>query len=236
MDQGEEARINRRVGRILVVDDDEMLLLFLERILAADGHRVCSAKDGAAALRAAREQVSLVLLDLNLPDGDGLEILRHLRSEHATLPILVLTARSRTQGVLPALASGADDCLTKPFSYLELLARVQVLLARDQRTNAQLSSRCSDLSLHREQMLVTRGERRIELTQREFAVLEFLMRTPDTPVPRAVLLKEVWGSASDATANVVDVYLKYVRDKVDLPGLTPLIRTVRGTGYMVSSS
>lgn len=231
-DTQEQSRL--QTGHILIADDDEMLSLFLERILVAEGYTVSFAPCGTAAISGVNEETDLLLLDLNLPDMDGLEVLRRLRQNSQNLPILVLTGRDRTQGILPALESGASDCLSKPFSYLELLARVRVLLARVQRPAVPSMSRCGDLAVHREEMFVRRGQRRIELTQREFALLEFLMRKPQVPVSRAVLLKEVWGGANEPSTNVVDVYLKYLRDKIDLPGLPPLIRTVRGTGYMVS--
>lgn len=222
-------------GRILLAEDDEMLAQFLMRVLTGQGYQVECASTGPSVLARLDENVTLLLLDLNLPELDGLSILQQLRPRFPKLSVLVLTARSRSDGLLPALDNGADDCLLKPFSYLELLARIRALLRRNVPALESTSS-CADLVLHREHGTVKRGDRRIELTQREFALLEYLMRTPEIPVSRAVLLKEIWGAACEPSTNVVDVYMKYVRDKVDLPGLTRLVRTVRGTGYMVCAS
>ena len=220
-------------GRILVAEDDEMLARFLGRVLCAEGFEVDCAADGVEALERLRSPLDLVLLDLNLPKLDGIGVLHQLRAEFPKLPVLVLTARNRSNGTLLALNSGADDCLTKPFSYVELLARVRALLRRSTDSVGN-TSRCGDLVLQREQMQVVRAGQKIELSPREYKLLEFLMRMPGVPIARAVLMQEVWGSAIEPSTNVVDVYMKYVRDKVDLPGLPKLIRTVRGTGYMVS--
>jgi two-component system copper resistance phosphate regulon response regulator CusR len=146
------------------------------------------------------------------------------------LPVLVLTARSRVEDKVLALQSGADDCLTKPFSLLELMARVSALLRR----NSGLIPNCStvgDLTLLRDERRVERNGRRIDLTPREFAILDVMMRNAGRPVSRATLLAEVWNTSSEPTTNIVDVYMKYVRDKIDLPGEPRLTHTVRGFGY-----
>jgi DNA-binding response OmpR family regulator len=143
---------------------------------------------------------------------------------------MVLTARSRVEDRVHALQNGADDCLNKPFSLLELMARVQALLRR----NSGMIPDCStvgDLQLHRQERRVERNGRRIELTPREFAILEVLTRNAGHPVSRATLLEEVWNMSPDATTNIVDVYVKYVRDKIDLPGEKKLTHTLRGFGY-----
>ncbi len=220
-------------ARVLVVEDDEILSRFLDRLLRAEGFGVEVAYDGASALERLHPAVDLLILDLNLPNLDGIEVLRRLRTNFAELPVLVLTARSRTDSTVLALESGADDCLIKPFSYVELLARVRALLRRRQGKPSQ-SSQCADLTLHRDQLRVTRNGQRIDLTPREYSLLEYLMRTPRVPVSRAVLLQEIWGPDTESGTNVVDVYMKYVRDKVDLPDMPKLIRTVRGIGYAVS--
>lgn len=224
----------REAPRVLVAEDDEMLARFLDRLLQGEGYAVEHVQDGTDVMAQVRHGTDLLLLDLGLPGVDGLGVLRQLRQELPLLPVLVLTARNRNEGLLPALDQGADDCLLKPFSYLELLARIRALLRRSA-PPVQEVSRCADLTLQRQQMVVKRGERRLELTRREFGLLEFLMRTPELPVSRAVLLREVWGEACEPSTNVVDVYMKYVRDKVDGPGEPKLIRTIRGTGYMVSA-
>ncbi len=221
------------MSRILVVDDDEVLSRFLERILRAEGFAVEFAHNGADALETIRPDLDLVILDLNLPQLDGIAVLHKLRPIFPKLPVLVLTGRSRAESTVQALESGADDCLIKPFSYLELLARVRALLRRNTGFLPR-SSQCADLVLQREELRVTRGGQKIDLTPREYGLIEFLMRTPRVPVPRSVLLKEVWGLEYDPSTNVVDVYMKYVRDKIDRPGLPKLIRTIRGLGYVVS--
>ena len=220
-------------ARVLVVEDDEILSRFLDRLLRAEGFEVEVAYDGATALDQLRPAVHLLILDLNLPNLDGIEVLRRLRTNFTDLPVLVLTARNRTDSTVLALESGADDCLIKPFSYVELLARVRALLRRRQNKPSQ-SSQCADLVLHRDQVRVTRNGQRIDLTPREYSLLEYLMRTPRVPVSRTVLLQEIWGADTESGTNVVDVYMKYVRDKIDLPGMSKLIRTVRGIGYAVS--
>jgi DNA-binding response OmpR family regulator len=222
--------------KVLIAEDDEMLARFLERLLSAEGYAVEHVNDGASVLSQLRPELDLLLLDLNLPGLDGLSVLRALRQQSGRLPVLVLTARDRTEGLLAALDGGADDCLTKPFSYLELLARMRALLRRSAPAPENLTC-CADLALYREQALVTRAGRRLDLTPREYKLLEYLMRTPEVPVARSVLLKEVWGApAGEPSTNVVDVYMKYLRDKVDLPGLQKVVRTVRGTGYMISAA
>ena len=219
--------------RILVVEDDEVLSRFLHRLLGAEGFAVEIVHTGADALSYLKPDISLLMLDLNLPGLDGIAVLQELRPRFPKLPILVLTGRSRAESTVLALENGADDCLTKPFSYLELLARVRALLRRNTGVIPK-ASQCGDLLLQRQELRVTRADQRIDLTSREYALLEFLMRTPGVPVARSVLLREVWGAEYDPSTNVVDVYMKYVRDKVDLPDRPKLIRTVRGVGYMVS--
>jgi len=144
----------------------------------------------------------------------------------------MLTARASTEDAVMALENGADDYLTKPFSYVELLARVKVLLRRKGGTQLQ-TMRVADLTLSRAEHRVDRAGRRIDLTPRQFRLLEYLMRTPGTPIPRSTLAAEVW-NLTDPSSNVVDVFMKYLRDKIDGADEVPLIRTVRGIGFMVS--
>jgi len=218
--------------QVLVVEDDDSLAGFLSEELRSQGFVVDQVSDGEAALSEleATRRFDLLIVDLNLPKLDGISLIRKVRPERPKLPILVLTARSRVEDRVNALQSGADDCLNKPFSLLELLARVHALLRR----NSGVISDCStvgDLKLYRQEHRVERNGRRIELTPREFAILEVLMRNQGHPVSRAVLLEEVWNMAPDSTTNIVDVYVKYVRDKIDLPGEQKLIHSVRGFGY-----
>lgn len=219
-------------GRVLVVEDDQPLSRFLCRTLRTERYDAEWAHDGVTALELLQQATDLLILDLNLPGMDGLSVLRALRLRFPKLPVLVLTARSRTEDLVAAFDSGADDCLLKPFSYHELLARVRALLRRNSGVLPR-STQVADLVLHREEHRVERGGRKVELTPREFDLLEFLMREPGTPISRAVLMQEVWGVAFDPSTNVVDVYMKYVRDKVDRDGEEKLIRTVRGVGYVI---
>ncbi len=202
-------------------------------MLAADGFDVEVVHNGADALERLQTRVELMILDLGLPVMDGIQLLREVRPRLPKFPVLVLTGRARAESIVSALEAGADDCVNKPFSYEELLARIRALLRRSMDL-PQRFSQCGDLVLDREAVSVMRGERRIELSPREFRLLEYLMRTPRVPVSRTVLLTEVWGAACEPSTNVADVYLKYLRDKIDLVGVPKLIRTVRGTGYMVS--
>jgi len=219
-------------GRILVVEDDAPLARFLSRTLREVSHEVEIANDGTTALGMLGPEIDLVLLDCNLPDRDGLSVLQALRPIYPKLPVLMLTARASTEDAVMALESGADDYLTKPFSYVELLARVNVLLRRKGGTQLQ-TVRVADLTLSRAEHRVDRAGRRIDLTPRQFRLLEYLMRTPGTPIPRSTLAAEVW-DVTDPSSNVVDVYMKYLRDKIDGADEVSLIRTVRGIGFMIS--
>ena len=227
--QASPARSGRK---ILVVEDDGPLRRFLYRTLREASHEVQLAEDASTALRLIGPSFDLVLLDRNLPDDDGLNVLQALRQPYPNLPVLMLTALASTHDTVKALHSGADDYLTKPFSYVELLARVGALLRREGAVVSPLL-RVADLTLSRAQHRVERAGQRVELTPREFRLLEFLMRSPGTPVPRATLIAEVWDVA-DPGSNIVDVYMKYLRDKVDTGHDLRLIRTIRGVGFMIS--
>jgi len=225
---------NRAAGRrALIVEDDTSLAAFLSAEIEALGLVVEQIHDGEEALRAleAKRRFDLLILDLNLPKLDGITVIQRFRPAQPKLPVLVLTARSRVEDKVKALETGADDCLTKPFSLIELLARVQALLRR----NSGVIPNCStigDLTMYRDERLVERNGRRIDLTPREFAILDVMMRNAGRPVSRATLLEEVWNMASsESSTNIVDVYMKYVRDKIDLPGEPRLTHTVRGFGY-----
>ena len=228
---GEGSR-TKSTGHILIVEDDQPLCRFLSRTLHGASFRVQLAHDGPSALDQLQPSTDLVILDINLPGPSGFEVLRSLRPRFPKLPVLVLTARSRTEDMVAAFESGADDCLIKPFSDVELLARVRALLRRNTGVLPR-SVRVLDLELFREEHRVERNGRRVELTPREFSLLEFLMREPGTPVSRATLMQEVWGVELESATNVVDVYMKYLRDKVDCEDEIKLIRTVRGVGYVV---
>ena len=229
-------------GSILVVEDDLPLGRFLLRMLRSAHYEAELASDGGAALvllhgsRGTRTTgIDLVILDVNLPEMNDFDVLRELRPEQPRLPVLVLTARRRIEDTVRALECGADDCLIKPFSYVEMLARVAALLRRNTEVIAPISQ-VGDLTLHHEKHLVQRGTHQVELTPREFGLLQYLMRTPGIPVSRAVLMEEVWGVQFDPSTNVVDVYMKYLRDKIDRDGEPKLIRTVRGVGYVITAT
>ncbi len=220
-------------ARILIVEDDVPLGKFLSRALKLKLFSVEVTLDGETAWETLQKSTyDLVILDLNLPGIDGMELLKQVRLTQPALRMLVLTARNRTEDMVLALEQGADDCLIKPFSFLELLARVRGLLRRDS-TAAVSSSKVGDLTIDREQHRVVRGERTIDLTPREFAILECLMDNAGKAVSRMTLMREVWNIPFDPTTNIVDVYMKYLRDKIDFEGEVKLLRTVRGIGYVL---
>lgn len=224
-----------QASKILVVDDDIPLGKFLTRELKRRHFSVEVRHDGQTGYEVLRESAfDLVILDLNMPKMDGMTVIGQVRLSKPKLPILVLTARNRTEDLVSALEKGADDCLIKPFSFLELLARVRCLLRRNSTSEAS-SSNVGNLTINREEHWVMRGARRIELTVREFALLEYLMNNAGKAISRKTLMEEVWNIPCDSTTNIVDVYMKYLRDKVDLPGEAKLIRTVRGVGYVLNN-
>jgi DNA-binding response OmpR family regulator len=218
--------------RILLVEDDVSLTSFLSAEFRAQHFIVDPIHDGEEALTAlaGKQRYDLLILELNLPTLDGISLIQRLRQTQPRLPVMVLTARSRVEDKVLALQSGADDCLTKPFSLIELLARVRALMRRNSGLVPNYS-RVGNLTLYRDERRVERNGRRIELTPREFAILEVMMRDGGRPVSRTTLLEEVWNTSSKTATNIVDVYMKYVRDKIDLPGEPRLTHTVRGFGY-----
>jgi DNA-binding response OmpR family regulator len=218
--------------QILIVDDDVSLAGFLCTELQGQKYGVDVVHDGEEACAILQEQrrYDLLILDLNLPKLDGIGLIERIRPTLPRTPILVLTARSRVEDKVTAFQSGADDCLTKPFSLAELLARVGALMRRNSGLIPN-RSQVGDLTLLREERRVERNGRRIDLTPREFAILEVMMRHIGRPVSRATLLQEVWNMPAEPSTNIVDVYMKYVRDKVDGPGERRLTHTIRGFGY-----
>ena len=217
--------------RILVVEDDVPLASFLRKGLEAEHYAVDVAPDGEEARwLACACEYDLMVLDLNLPKLDGMGVLRGVRPKRPSLPVLVLTGRSGLEDRIQALDSGADDCLLKPFSFTELSARVRALLRRHPVTATTLL-RVADLELDRVERTVRRAGKRIELTSKEFGLLEYLLRNAGHRVTRNMIIEHVWNLSFDTGTNVVDVYINYLRKKLD-EGFSPkLIHTVRGVGY-----
>lgn len=233
-ESGRERREIKAKHSVLIVDDDLALGRFLSRELKLKSFAVQVETDGADACRElVRGSYDLVILDLNLPKMDGIAVMKEMRLTHPRLPILVLTARNRTEDLVHVLEQGADDCLVKPFSFIELRARMKNLLRRHS-NQAPDSTRVADLILNRDERRVSRGDRRIDLTPREFSILECLMANVGKPVSRMTLMREVWNIPFDPNTNIVDVYMKYLRDKLNETGEAKLIRTVRGVGYILS--
>ena len=221
-------------GRILVVEDDEAIADVVRRALRREGHDVRSAADGVEALSLSEEFVpDLVILDLGLPRLDGVEVCRRLRAE-SDVPILILTARSETEDRVEGLDSGADDYLVKPFELSELLARTRALMRRrPPRGTASLT--VGDLRLNPDTREVVRGDREIELTNREFELLEYLMRNQKLVVSRERLLEEVWGYDPLSATNTIDVFISNLRRKLEEGGEGRILHTKRGAGYVVKA-
>jgi two-component system response regulator MprA len=219
-------------GRVLVVEDDAEITDVLRRSLRHEGYDVRTAGDGVAALDAAARFVpDLVVLDLGLPQLDGIEVCRQLRAD-GDVPILILTARTETDDRVTGLDSGADDYLVKPFERQEFLARIRALLRRrPPRGSASLA--VGDLELNPDTREVQRGDRQIELTNREFELLEYLMRNERLVVSRQRLLDEVWGYDPTAATNTIDVFISNLRRKLEAGGEPRLLHTKRGAGYVL---
>jgi two-component system response regulator MprA len=227
-----DMNVTGRDPRVLVVEDDEEIALVLQRSLRLEGYEVRIAGDGETALdQSAAFNPDLVILDLGLPKLDGIEVARRLRSAD-DVPILMLTARDALESRVEGLDSGADDYLVKPFERQELLARLRALLRRRPPRGAA-SLTVADLSLNPDTHEVSRGERDIELTQREFELLEYLMRNERIVVPRQRLLEEVWGYDPFATTNTIEVFVSNLRRKLEAGGEARLLHTIRGAGYVL---
>jgi DNA-binding response OmpR family regulator len=222
---------------ILVVEDEQKLATLLRRVLSEERHTVDVANDGPSGLDLAESDTyDLVILDVMLPGIDGVEVCRQMRGDGVKTPVLMLTARGSVDDKVAGLKSGADDYLVKPFAMAELQARVDALLRR--RSHGFDSSTelvAGDLELDLVRHEVRRGGRIIELTAKEFALLEYLMRNPGQVLTRTQITDHVWRYDLDALSNVVDTYIHYLRDKIDRGFSHPLIKTVRGVGYKVDA-
>jgi two-component system copper resistance phosphate regulon response regulator CusR len=223
--------------RILVVEDERKVASFIRQGLEEEGHAVEVAEDGAAALDLvlAGSPYDLIVLDLMLPKRDGFSVLTSLRDRGVVTPVLVLTARDSVADKVAGFDRGADDYVTKPFAFEEFLARVRALLRRGAaRGMAQL--RLDDLALDPATRAVTRGGRRIELTTREYALLEYFLRNAGRVLTRPMIAEHVWGIDFDSESNVIDVYVGYLRRKIDASGEPRLFHTIRGAGYVLRAT
>jgi DNA-binding response OmpR family regulator len=224
-------------ARLLLVEDDPRIVSFLQRGLEDEGYDVSVAGDGRQGLALARSgDFSLVILDRMLPAIDGLGVCQILREEGNRSLILMLTARDTLQDKIDGLKGGADDYLTKPFAFDEVIARIEALLRRSGTAKSRTVLKCGDLCLDLSAKSAWRGERKIILTAREFAVLEHLISNAGTVVSRDTLLKDVWGLGFNPGTNVVDVCMVHLRRKIDEGEGKPLIQTVRGFGFTIASA
>ena len=215
--------------RVLLVEDDRSIAGFVEPELEHFGFRVRCAYDGPAGLEEVQKfRPELIVLDIMLPKLDGVGVLRRLRQAGNRVPVVMLTARDTTLDKVHSLNHGADDYITKPFDIDELLARIHALLRR---VKGEEILRVSNLEVNTATREIRRGEREIELTAREYELLEFMVRNPRRVLSRGLLLSRVWDQEHGVTTNTVDVYIGYLRKKVDAPGEARLIHTVRGAGY-----
>lgn len=218
--------------RILVVEDELKVCRFLKKGLEAEGYEVETANDGKSGEKLARtEAYDLIILDVLLPKKNGFEILRDLRKDEIRTSILMLTARSTTEDIVGGLDQGADDYLTKPFAFTELLARIRSLMRRG---TVKTKLKYIDLALDTIAHKASRAGKHIELTVREYALIEYFMRNRSKLISRQELAKEIWGYNFDPGTNVVDVYVNHLRNKIDSDFAVKLIQTERGKGYYLS--
>ncbi len=222
--------------RVLVAEDDHKLRVHLAKALRAAGWTVDETGDGEEALWLLREhEYDAAVLDISLPGRDGVSVTRAARQGGCQTPVLLATARGELRDKVGGLDAGADDYLVKPFSTEEMLARLRALVRR-QRPDMSMVVRVADLELDLRSRTVRRGQQTIELTNREFALLEILAESSPRPVPKTTLVERVWDQHFDSGTNVLNVYINYLRKKIELPGLAPLLHTVRGVGYALKES
>jgi two-component system, OmpR family, response regulator len=218
--------------QLLLVEDDRPLLEFLRKAFREEGYATDTAADGNEALeRALARAYDCIVLDLMLPGRDGLSVVEELRKRAVNSPVLMLTARSELDLRVRGLETGADDYLAKPFDLAELIARVHALIRRSRMRHEDTQLSCGDLSLDPIQRRVMCRDRRVDLSARELALLEFLMRNAGRTVSRSRIAEAVWNHQFDTDTNVVDVYINYLRKKLTFRGVAPPIKTVRGVGY-----
>jgi DNA-binding response OmpR family regulator len=219
--------------RILLAEDETKVARHLAQGLSAEGYAVDIAADGDEAIWLAENTpYDIILLDVMMPGKDGFTIVRHLRRKQIITPVIFITARGEVEDRIRGLDAGGDDYLTKPFSLSELLARVRARLRRQQAQPFNIM-RVGDLELDLISHDAARAGQKIELTKREFALLEFLMVSAPKPVSKTAIVEHVWDQHFDSETNVVNVYIKHLRRKIDRPGLKPLLHTVRGVGFVI---
>jgi heavy metal response regulator len=220
---------------LLLVEDEKKVASFIQRGLEAEHYTVDVVHDGdTGLLRVLDDDYDLVILDVMLPKRNGLEVLHEMRQRKLTVPVLLLTARDTVADKVSGLDRGADDYLTKPFAFEELLARVRALLRRGAPTATSLLT-LADLQVDLTSRQVTRAGKRIELTAKEFALLEFFIRHPGRVLSRTLIAQHVWGVDFDTFTNVIDVYVNYLRKKIDMDFEPKLLHTVRGVGYVLKT-
>ncbi len=223
---------------LLLIEDNERISEFMVKGLEESGFSVVLANNGTEARSLINnEKWDLILLDIMLPDIDGMEILQYIRYKKINTPILVVSALNEADDKVKALDYGADDYLSKPFHFKELVARIRALTRRSRMeyNDPPEILQCRDLILYVERHRVTRAEKEIKLTLQEFKLLKLLMENKDRILSRTRILNTVWGINYDTNTNIVDVYISYLRNKIDLPGYSKLIETVKGRGYMIQS-
>lgn len=236
MSQADSPNMAPERKRLLVVEDQKKLLRSLAQGLREESYEVVTAATGDEAYRqASSENFDALVLDVMLPGKSGLDVVRQLRADGFTQPILLLTAKDALADRVAGLDSGADDYLVKPFAFAELVARLRALLRR-QPPARDVLLQAADLSLDLVERRVTRGGREIELTRREFELLEYLLRHKDAAVSREMIARDVWKDVSDILSNNIEVHINMLRKKVEYPAQPPLIRTVRGVGYSLKDT
>ncbi len=219
--------------KVLVVEDEKKVASFIKRGLEEEGYTVELARDGEEGLKMINDgSYNLILMDLMLPKMDGLQVIREMRAHNVRTPVLCLTAKDKVDDIVSGLDSGSDDYLTKPFAFIELLARVRALIRRgSSERGAELTF--ADLRIDPVTHKVWRGETEIDLTSKEYALLEYMMQHPNETLTRSMIAEHVWDYTFDSFTNIIDVYVNYLRKKIDRDFEKKLIHTVRGIGYVL---
>jgi len=221
--------------RILVIEDEKKVVSFIKKGLEEEHYAVDTAYDGETGLYMAEvNEYDLIILDLMIPKIDGLEVLKRIRKGKNSVPILVLTAKDTVEDIVKGLDAGCDDYLTKPFNFMVFLARIRALLRREKIDKEPLL-KIADLTLSPVTHKVTRLDKEVELTSKEYALLEYFMRNPDKVLTRTMISEHVWDYHFDSLTNVIDVYVNYLRRKIDKDFEPKLIHTIRGVGYILSA-